>query len=177
MFSETQEIQTGIERVCTHRGSDKSEHHFTDNFTVIGTSWSHEENIQCRYTCSDKYFPAFIMVLCFTVMFTKKTSKDISVYLDGVLNYIKALLNFHFLLLWGLIITQAKNYFSTLPLGKQTTSKEDNTSKVPSSSLGKIMCFIYSIKYDIPLKIYVKLRFLLLVKLSLINICIQPRVL
>lgn len=54
-----------------------------------------------------------------------------------------------------------------LPLGKWTTSKEDNTFKIPSNNLGKIMYFIYSIKYDISLNIYVKQRLLMHVKLDL----------
>lgn len=57
-----------------------------------------------------------------------------------------------------------------LPLGKRKTSKEENTFKIPSNNLGKIMCFIYSIKYDISLNIYVKQRLLMHVKLDLINI-------
>lgn len=57
-----------------------------------------------------------------------------------------------------------------LPLGKRTTSKEDNTFKIPSNNLGKVMCFIYSIKCDISLNIYVKQRLLMHVKLDLINI-------
>lgn len=57
-----------------------------------------------------------------------------------------------------------------LPVDKWTTSKEDNTFKIPSNNVGKIMCFIYSIKYDISLNIYVKQRLLMHVKLGLINI-------
>lgn len=64
-----------------------------------------------------------------------------------------------------------------LPLGKQTTSKEDNTFKIPSNNLGKIMCFIYSIKYDISMNTYVMQRLLMHVKLDLINIGILSSVL
>lgn len=49
------------------------------------------------------------------------------------------------------------------------TSKEDNTFKIPSNESGKIMCFIYSIKYDILLNMYIKQSFLMLIKLDFIN--------
>lgn len=46
-----------------------------------------------------------------------------------------------------------------------------------SNNFEKIVCFLYSIKHDISLNIYVKQRLLMLVKLDLVNINIVSRAL